>query len=723
MKKLFSIFSMLFVISNVYPLTTFGQETTTLSLPEGAKARLGKGIVYNKNAHRKAQIRDTVYNNLAYSPDGTRLAVTGSIGIWIYDAQTGIVLNLLAGDENFVFSPDGQTLASNSGGTTIRLWDMDTGKHLHTLTAHEKSVNNMSADEDWFNNMVFSPDGQTLASTGGIWNDRTIRLWDVNTGKHLHTLIRHTYGVNSMSFSPDGQTLASGSKDETIRLWDTDTGEQLRTFKAHKNSVNSVSFSRDGQTLASVGGYDPGLPSSGIGASTTIRLWDAATGQQLYALTGHEGEVRSVSFSPNGQTLVSDSTEDNTIHLWDVNTGQQLRTLTGHRGQVISVSLSPDGRTLASSSWNGTIRLWDIDTGQQLHVLTAHEESVNSVSFSPDGRTLASVSMDNTIRLWDVNTSQQLRTFTGHTFRVDSVLFSPDGQTLASRSVKDIFQPLGRHIMHNPVTIYLWDVDTGKQLRAVTGHWSTVNVSFSPDGRTLMSEGRGDTIHLWDVNTGQQLRTLTGHTLSVISMSLSLEGRTLASGSGNGTIRLWDIDTGKQLRTLTGHVNSVTNVLFSPDGQMLASSSVSDPEGWLSNFKEDGTIRLWHIDTGKQLHELTAHPNSVNSMAFSPDSQTLASSGYDTTIRLWDVNTGKHLHTFTGHEGGVNSVSFSPDGQTLASGSMDGTIRLWGVDTGKHLHTFTGHEDSVDSVSFSSDGQTLASGSRDGTVLLWQNVK
>ena len=304
MKKLFSIFSMLFIISSVYLPITSGQDAATLSLPEGAKARLGKGLVYNSHAHLKAQVRDKVYNNLAYSPDGARLAVTGSIGIWVYDARTGIALNLLAGDENFVFSPEGQILASNSGGTTIRLWDMDTGKQLHTLTVHEKRVNNMSGDEDWVNNMLFSPDGKTLASSGGVWNDRTIRLWDVTTGQQRHTLIGHSPGYYSVSFSPDSKTLASSWHDGTIRLWDVNTGKHLHTFIGHEAGVNSVAFSPNGRTLAS-GSMD------GI-----IRLWDIDTGKQLRPFTGHADSINSVAFSPDGQTLASGS-RDGTVLLWE----------------------------------------------------------------------------------------------------------------------------------------------------------------------------------------------------------------------------------------------------------------------------------------------------------------------------------------------------------------------------------------------------------------------
>jgi WD40 repeat protein len=214
--------------------------------------------------------------------------------------------------------------------------------------------------------------------------------------------------------------------------------------------------------------------------------------------------------------------------------------------------------------------------------------------------------------------------------------------------------------------------------------------------------------------TGQLENTLTGHSNWVLSVGFSPDGQTLASGSRDNTIKLWDVNTGKELQTLTGHSNLVLSVGFSPDGQTLASGGV------------DQTIKLWDVQTGKELRTLTGHSHYVNSVGFSPDGQTLASGSYDKTIKLWDVQTGKVRHTLTGHSNWVFSVGFSPDslrgaaiGQTLASGGVDQTIKLWDVQTGKELRTLTGHSHSVNSVGFSPDGQTLASGSRDNTIKLW----
>ena len=159
-------------------------------------------------------------------------------------------------------------------------------------------------------------------------------------------------------------------------------------------------------------------------------------------------------------------------------------------------------------------------------------------------------------------------------------------------------------------------------------------------------------------------------------------------------------------RTLRGNSNTVQSVVFSPDGQTLASGS------W------DDTIKLWDVRTWKELHTLLGNSNGVESVAFSPDGQTLANGGGDGIIKLWNVRTGEELRTLR-NSGSVLSVAFSPDGKTLASGSYDQTIRLWDVKSGQKLCTLRRHYDLVLSVAFSPDGQTLASVSHDQTIKLW----
>ena len=596
------------------------QDYTQLSLPEGAKARLGKG---------------RLSGHIAYSPNGDRLAVASSIGIWLYDTQTYQEVNLVTGHRGGVsivaFSTDGRTLASGGRDQTIRLWDAVTGEPKHTLTGHT----------DWISSVSFSPDGRTLAS-GGF---ETVRLWDAVTGEPKHILTGRTNRVRSVSFSPDGRTLASGGF-ETIRLWDAVTGELKHTLTGHTDWwINSVSFSPDGRTLAS-GGQDQ-----------TIRLWDAITGELKRTLTGHTRGIYSVGFSPDGRTLASASTD---IRLWDATTGAPKHTLTGHTGGVSSIVFSPDGQTLASGS--ADIRLWDVATGAHKRTLTRHTNWwINSVSFSPDGRTLASASgqwngnpLDDIIWLWDAVTGERKHTLTGHTDWISSVSFSPDGQTLASGSWDR--------------TIRLWDAITGAPKHTLTEHRGIYSVGFSPDGRTLASGGQVGIIRLSDAVTGELKRTLTGHTGGVRSISFSPDGRTLASGGEDQTVRLWDAVTGELKRTLTGHTGGVRSISFSPDGRTLTSGS------------GDATVRLWDAITGAHKSTLTRHTDwPVESVAFSFDGRTIASGSGDGTIRLWDAITGAHKSTLTGHTDRVHSISFSRNGRTFASGSRDGTVLLWEI--------------------------------------------
>ena len=234
------------------------------------------------------------------------------------------------------------------------------------------------------------------------------------------TLTGHSETVFSVAYSPDGRYLASGSKDKTIKIWEVATGKGLRTLTGHSGVVLSVAYSPDGRYLAS-GSQDK-----------TIKIWEVATGK-VRTLTGHYMTFWSVAYSPDGRYLASGSS-DKTIKIWEVATGKELRTLTGHSMTVWSVAYSPDGRYLASGSWDKTIKVWDVVTGTELRILTGHSSGVFSVVYSPDGRYLASGSYDKTIKIWEVATGRELRTLTGHSSWVKSVVYSPDGRYLASGS-------------------------------------------------------------------------------------------------------------------------------------------------------------------------------------------------------------------------------------------------------------------------------------------------
>ena len=257
------------------------------------------------------------------------------------------ILRTLEGHSNFVtavsLTPDGRRAVSGSRDKTLRVWDVETGQCLRTLEGHT----------NWVTAVSLTPDGRRAVS--GSW-DKTLRVWDVESGRCLCTLEGHTDWVGAVSLTPDGHRAVSGSFDKTLRVWDVESGQCLRTLEGHTSEVNAVSLTPDGHRAVS-GSWDE-----------TLRVWDVESGQCLRTLEGHTSEVCAVSLTPDGRRAVSGS-RDKTLRVWDVETGQCLRTLEGHTSEVYAVSLTPDGRRAVSGGGDKTLRVWDMESGQCLTII------------------------------------------------------------------------------------------------------------------------------------------------------------------------------------------------------------------------------------------------------------------------------------------------------------------------------------------------------------------
>ena len=391
-----------------------------------------------------------------------------------------------------VFSPDGQIFASASYDRTIKLWNVVTGKEIFTIRGRIPIVD-----------IAFSPNGGTLA-----FSSMGIILWDIATGTNIVTF---DSGGNSIAFSPDGNRLVCASNyTAVVEVWDIEAGSAVEL--EHTRFPYSESFSPDSRILAA-------------GARNgTIKLWDVETGQNIGNLLGErESWVSMVVFSPDGRTIASRASGERFTRLWDIVT--QTTTAKLEHRSVTALTFSPDGKILASGDSDGIIKLWDVATMQNIATLDGHIDYIRCLAFSPDGKILASGNSDGTIKLWDVATMQNIATLDGHTgkYGVKSVMFLPDGKTLVSREF----------VLSPPELVKLWDLPTQKLITTFEMPSTVNNVSTdsSPDGTVILKNFRG-TFSLWDTATLKLIATLEG---------FSSNGKTFVSRT-HGVILLGDIE-------------------------------------------------------------------------------------------------------------------------------------------------------------------------------------
>ncbi len=750
-------------------------------------------------------VLQTGYNNffgatrLVFSPDG-RLLATGtfrSSTIKLWEMATGRELrNISTGGQNamsistvFAFSPDNRLLAAAAGNNSVKVYEVISGREVQTLTGGQASF--MASFGVTF--IAFSADAKTLVTISDA-----IKIWDVASWRELKTLDTTaltaaglTGGEAGMALSPDGNQLArveaGGSKikvldlvagrearsislphdqvdslelcfaadghliaagivEKKLKVWDVTTKQTERDLASTAQDHSLIKFSRDGRLLALSEGY-------------TIKLWDLAAGRELPSLNVPNIGVFTqsggvfVSFSEDGKKAATGGFGTPTL-LWETESGKQLLTMKGRSNMAYAVAFSADGTQL---SVGGRTR-WDLRTGRGLRVTPAPSDKLFGMP-APDGKSIAMFAPNNNaITILETTTGRQLQTLTRATTGggVERVTFSPDGHLLAARYLEDQGSQGPKTIGGLPSSqVKIWDVTSGREVQTLTLATAPSEVSFTSDGRALITLGGQGEVVLWDVASGNRLRnfaTTTTATQAATPGSFPNLGSIPNRGKGGSMPTMPTMPNMADMSAMITNVlgtmtagtmgKTVTSVAFSPDGQTLAIGGVesksnfdmaammsasqknsknkkpSTPQDFLKDLKVEtiGQVLLFDVATGNQIGAIKGHGKGVTDAVFSRDGKLVASSGTDNTIKIWDLASKRELRTLVGHTSNIESMDFSPDGRLLASAGDDGSTFLWDPNTGEHLLTLISLDDGGEWMVVTPEGLF------DGTPSSWNQI-
>ena len=558
--------------------------------------------------------------SVSLTSDGGRAVTCGDKTVRVWDLTTGQCLRVLIGHSSSVqgvsVTPYGRRAVSWDEDGTLVIWNLASGRFLHVVKPRRKAhiIGVYPTFDGW----------RVLALHSVLRGDaEKIRVQDLVTGK-CQTLAGHSECVHGAEITPDGRRAVSYSADKTLRVWDMESGQCLATLGGHTNDISSLSVTPDGRRAVS-GSRD-----------RTIRVWDLESGQCLQKLEGHTDDVRSVSMTPDGRRVVSGSW-DRTLRVWDLSTGRCVRTLTEHGCRFVSVSVTYDGGRAVTLSLDKNVRVWDLTKRKSEPPSEPFHAQVTSFCVAPDRRFAFSGHIDGTLKTWSMESEQYcgvsvaLNAFEHHLSEREQLEYPGLETVEIDREVGSV-NVLG----DGEGVIFVVNTLLGDRVR-VWSQFSRIrkwrvskmakrgesigSLSVMADGRRAVTCGsRG--VRMWDLASGRCLRTFSREGGSLVSVTP--DGWRAVSGS-SVTLRVWDLESGRCLQKLEGHTDAPRSVSVTPDGRRAVSGG------------NDYTLRVWDLESGQCLQKLLGHTDPVNTVGVTLDGRYAVSGSDDHTLRVWDL--------------------------------------------------------------------------------------
>ncbi|HEV8060500.1 MAG TPA: WD40 repeat domain-containing protein, partial [Gemmataceae bacterium] len=509
----------------------------------------------------------------------------GAIQLWTLKTGdcTGSLMGPAGGALALAVSRDGKCLAAGGDGL-VAIYEV----------ASRKETARTALPAGRLLALAFAPNGSTLSAAG---EGKQIHLLDCVTGKALNSFVAHDEAVTSLAFAPDGNTLFSGSYDGSVKGWDVAAGKLKSTFMANGGRIHGVAVSADGKSLAAACAGSP----EGDAKQPEVALWNLENSKQRKSLHDGPAAFTTVRFSGTDGSIAA-ARADGWIVTWSAE-GRPCARLRAHLNWITSLSFSPDGGSLVSTSWEPEARLWDLPRWKTPVPVPAECNNPAVLAYDSKANLLITGGVDKAIHLIDPSGKKPERQLPLKADNTQALAVSSDGKFLVSTAGRPDGMPLiGGRIravrfgvaapqVVKPEGMTLWDLVAGKELRTLAGHQGLINVlAFSPDALLLASGSADKTVRIWNVAQGTEQMQLIGHTSSIVGLAFHPNGKTLVSASDDGSVRVWDLHTGHEKRAFQAHPSGSSGLAYSNDGRWLTTCS--------SGFG-NGSLASWDAETGE----------------------------------------------------------------------------------------------------------------------------